>query len=58
MNTMYHMSQFMVVVSVPDEISYTLFSYLIQHILIKFGHYYLAVKDDGTPFKETFVAMC
>ena len=58
MNTMYNMTQFVVVVPVPDETSATLASYFMQHVLLKFGMCHLVVIDDNTPFKKTFVAMC
>ena len=51
------MRQFVVVVPVPDETSATLVDYFVQHVLMKFGMCYLIVLDDGTPFKEVFVAM-
>ena len=49
------MSQFVVVVPVPGV---TLKSYFMQHVLMKFGLYHLAVLDDGTPFKGAFIVMC
>ena len=49
---MYDMSQFVVVVPVPDESSAILASYFMQHVLMKFGLCHLVVLDDGTPFKE------
>ena len=51
MNAMCYMSQFVVVVPVPDESSATLTSYFMQDILMKFGLCHLIVLDDGTPFK-------
>ena len=58
MNTMCDMTQFVVVVPVPDETSATLVSHLMQHILMKFGMCHLVVIDDGAPFKGSFVTMC
>ena len=58
MNSMFDMSQFVVVLPVPDESSVTLASYFMQYILMKFGLCHLVVIDDGTPFKEAFIAMC
>ena len=58
MNTMCDMTQFVVVVPVPDETSTTLASYFMQHVLLKFEMCYLVVIDDGNPFKGAFVAMC
>ena len=56
MNAMCDMIQFVVVVPVPvpDESSATLASYFMQHILLKFDLCYLAVLDDGNPFKGAF----
>lgn len=58
MNSMCKMSQFVVVVPVPDESSATLAGYFMQHILMKFGLCHLVVLDDGTPFKGDFITMC
>ena len=58
MNAMCDMSQFVVVVPVPDESSATLADYFFQHVLMKFGLCHLVVLDDGNPFKGAFVAMC
>jgi len=52
------MSQFVVVVHVPDESSATLADHFFQHVLMKFGLCYLVVLDDGNLFKGVFVAMC
>ena len=57
MNSMCDMSQFVVVIPVPDGSSITLASYFIQHVLMKFGIYHLVVLDDGTPFKIAFIVM-
>ena len=58
MNAMCDLSQFVVVVPVPDESSATLADHFFQHVLLKFGLYHLVVLDDGNPFKGAFVAMC
>ena len=58
MNAMYDMSQFVVVVPIPDESFATLADYLFQHVLMKFGLCHFVVLDDGTTFKGAFVAMC
>ena len=58
MNAMYDMSQFVVVVPVPDESSGTLASYFMQHVLMKFDIYYLVVLDDSSHFKGVFITMC
>ena len=58
MNTMCDMSQFVVVVPVTNESSATLTSFFMQHVLMKFSLCHLVVLDDGSPFKEAFIAMC
>jgi len=58
MNTMCDMSQFVVVVPVPNESSATLASFFMQHVLMKFGLCQLVVLDDGISFKGAFIAMC
>ena len=58
MNAMCDMSQFIVVVPVPDESSVTLADHFFHHILMKFGLCHLVVLDDGIPFKGACVAMC
>ena len=55
---MYDMTQFIMVVPVPDETSVTLASHFMQHVLLKFGTCHLVVIDDGAPFKGVFVTMC
>ena len=56
MNVIYVMSQFVVVVLVPDESSTTLAFYSMQHMMMKFCLCHLVALDDGTPFKGAFVA--
>ena len=56
MNAMCDMSQFVVVVPLPDERSAMLASYFMQYVLMKFGIW--VVLDDGNPFKGAFIAMC
>ena len=46
MNAICDMSQFVVVVPVPDESSAILASYFLQHVLIKFGLCYFVVLDE------------
>ena len=58
MNVMCDMTQFVVVVPVPDETSATLAEYFMQHVLLKFGICHLLILDDGSPFKGVFTAMC
>ena len=58
MNVMCDMSQFVIVVPVPDKSSATLGSYLIQYVLMKFGLCHLVMLDDGNPFKGDLIAMC
>ena len=52
MNTMFDMTQFVVVIPVPNEASTTLTSYFMQHVLLKFGICHLVVIDDGIPLRE------
>ena len=52
------MSQFEVVITIPDETSIILARNFIQHILIKFGLCHLIALDDGTLFKGYFITMC
>ena len=52
MNTMCDMSQFVVVVPVPNENSATLASSFMQHVLMKFGLCHLVVLDDGSLLKN------
>ena len=52
MNAMCDMSQFVVVVHIPDESSATLVSYFMQHVMIKFGLCHLVVLDESTPLNE------
>ena len=58
MNTVCDMSQFVVVLPVPDESSAALADHFFQHVLMKFGLCHLVVLNDGNPFKCAFVAMC
>ena len=58
MNAMCDMSQFFVVVPVPNKSSATLAFFFIQHVLMKFGLCHLVVLDDGNPFKGSFIVMC
>ena len=57
-NAMRNMSQFVVVVSIPDETSTTLANDFFQHILIKFGMCHLAVLDVDNSFAGALVAVC
>ena len=57
-NVMYDMTQFVVVVPVPDKILATLAEYFMQHALLKFGICHLLILDDCSPFKDVFTAMC
>ena len=51
MTAMCNMSQFVVVVPVPDESSATLASYFMHHVLMKFGLCHLVVLDNGSLLK-------
>ena len=50
MNVMYDMTQFVVVVPVPDKTLATLAKYFMQHVLLKFGVCHFPTLDDGSPF--------
>ena len=52
MNTMCDMTQFVVVLPVPDETSATLASHFMKHVLLKFWIRHLVEIDDGTPLRE------
>ena len=58
MNIMCDMTQFYIVVPVPDEVASTLVEYFMQHVLLKFGICNLVILDDSSPFKGVFSAMC
>ena len=58
MNVMCNITQFVVVVPVPDENSVTLVKYFMQYVLLKFGICHPLILDDGSPFKDVFTAMC
>ena len=57
MNTIYAMSQFVVVIHVLDENSTTLVSYCMHYTLMKFGICHLIMLNYGISFKEWFIAM-
>ena len=58
MNVMCDMKQFVVVVTVLNEVASTLAEYSMQHVLLKFGICHLVVLDDGSPFKSVWLAIC
>ena len=58
MNVMCDMTQFVVVVPVPNEVASTLAEHFMQHFLLEFGICHLVILDDGSPFKGVFSAMC
>ena len=58
MNVMCDMTQFFIVVPVPDETAATLAEHFIQHVLLKFCICHLVIVDDGNHFKGVFTAMC
>ena len=58
MNAMCNMSQFVVVVPIPDESLATLVDHFFQNVLMKFILCHLIVLDDGNSFKGAFVVMC
>ena len=55
---MCNITQFVVVVPVPDETSVTLVEYFMQYVLLKFGICHPLILDDGSPFKDVFTSMC
>ena len=57
-NIMCDMTQFVVVVPVPDETSATLAQYSMQHVLLKLGICHLLILVGGNPFKGVFTPMC
>ena len=57
-NAMCDITQFVVVVPVPNEVASTLAEHFMQHVLLKFGICHLVILDDGSPFKGVFSAMC
>ena len=58
MNIMCDMTQFVIVVPVPDEIASTLVENFMQHVFLKFGICHLIILDDGSPFKGVLSVMC
>ena len=57
-NAIQNMSQFVVDNLISDEISATLASHFMQHMLMKFGLCHLVVLDGSSGFKRTFIGMC
>ena len=58
MNVMCDMTQFVIVVQVPNEKLATLTEHFMQHVLLKFEICHFFILDDGSPFKGVFTAMC
>ena len=58
MNIMCDMTQFVVIVPVPDETLATLAEYFMQDVLSKFVIFHRLMLDGGSPFKDVFTAMC
>ena len=58
MNVICDMTQFVIIVPVPDEVASTLAEHFMYHVLIKFGICHLVILDDGSPFKGVFSTMC
>ena len=58
MNVICDMTQFVIIVPVPDEVASTLAEHFMQHVLLKFGICHLVILDDGILFKGVFSAMC
>ena len=57
MNVMCDMTQFIIVIPVPNETSATLVDHFMQHAHLKFSICYLIILDDGSPFKIHFSVM-
>ena len=58
MNVMCDMTQFVIVVPVPNETASTLAENFVQHVLLKFGIRHLVILDDGSSFKGFFSTIC
>ena len=58
MNAMCNISQFLVVVPVPDKSAAILEYYFMKHVLLKFGMCHLVVLDDSIPIKGAFIVIC
>ena len=58
MNIICDMTRFVVDVPVPNEISATLADHFMQHVILKFGIYYLVILDDDNPFMCVFSTLC
>ena len=58
MNVTYDMTQFVVVVPVPNKLAYTLAEHFMYHALLQFGIYHLVILDYSSPFKDVFLTMC
>ena len=54
MNLMCDMTQFVIVVPVPNEIATTLAEYFMQHVLLKFDICHHIILDNGSLFKGVF----
>ena len=52
------MTQFVIVVPVPNETTSTLAEYYMQYVLLKLGVCHLVILDDGSPFKGLFLTIC
>ena len=58
LNCMCDLTQFVVVVPVPEMSSSIIAKYFMQEVLLNFGICHLIVMNDDTPFKELFTAAC
>ena len=58
MNVIRDMTQFVIVVPLPNETTSTLAEYFMPHIILKFGICHLNILDNGSPFKDVFSTMC
>ena len=54
MNAMYDITQFIVVVLVPNETESALVDHFMHHVLLKFSIYHLVLLDDDRRLKGVF----
>ena len=57
-NTMYYMTQLVVVIPLLDESLAIINDYFMQNVLLKFGLCHFIVLDDDSPFKSSFITIC
>ena len=54
MNVIRDMTQFVIVVPLPNETTSTLAEYFMQHVIFRFVICHLNILDVGSPFKDVF----